>query len=574
MYVTRVPNRSSPPAVLLRESFREGGKVRTRTLANLSDWPETKVEALRRVLRGETVLLSADRFAIERALPHGHVAAVLGLVRNVGLDRLLPRRPERLAKLALALIVARVVEPAAKLATARQLSEATASHSLGAVLRLGEVDEDELYRALDALGAAQPAIERALARRHLKNGTLVLYDVTSSYVEGRCCELARFGYSRDGRRDRPQIVFGLLCAADGCPVAVEVFEGDTGDPKTLAVQIDKLKKRFALKRVVLVGDRGMITSARIEAELKPAGLDWITALRAPAIQALAADDGPLQLSLFDDRDMAEISSPDYPGERLIVCRNPALAAERARKREDLLAASEKDLLKIQAATTRARNPLRGEADIALKVGAVLGRRKVAKHFTLTITEKTLGFARDDAAIAAEAALDGFYVLRTSVPAEALDAGATVLAYKSLARVERAFRSLKSIDLDIRPVHHRLAGRVRAHVFLCMLAYYVQWHMRRTLAPLLFEDHERSAAAASRTSPVAAAQVSPAARAKARRRQSEDGEPLHSFRTLLADLATLTRNTVRFGDNLPMTVLSRPTAIQQHAFDLLGIALAP
>jgi hypothetical protein len=560
--------------VLLRESFREGGKVRTRTLANLSDWPETKVEALRRVLRGETVLLSADRFAIERALPHGHVAAVLGLVRNVGLDGLLPRRPERLAKLALALIVARVVEPAAKLATARQLSEATASHSLGAVLRLGEVDEDELYRALDALGAAQPAIERALARRHLKNGTLVLYDVTSSYVEGRCCELARFGYSRDGRRDRPQIVFGLLCAADGCPVAVEVFEGDTGDPKTLAVQIDKLKKRFALKRVVLVGDRGMITSARIEAELKPAGLDWITALRAPAIQALAADDGPLQLSLFDDRDMAEISSPDYPGERLIVCRNPALAAERARKREDLLAASEKDLLKIQAATTRARNPLRGEAEIALKVGAVLGRRKVAKHFTLTITEKTLGFARDDAAIAAEAALDGFYVLRTSVPAEALDAGATVLAYKSLARVERAFRSLKSIDLDIRPVHHRLAGRVRAHVFLCMLAYYVQWHMRRTLAPLLFEDHERSAAAASRTSPVAAAQVSPAARAKARRRQTEDGEPLHSFRTLLADLATLTRNTVRFGDNLPMTVLSRPTAIQQHAFDLLGIALAP
>ena len=574
MYVTRVPNRSSPPAVLLRESFREGGKVRTRTLANLSDWPETKVEALRRVLRGETVLLSADRFAIERALPHGHVAAVLGLVRNVGLDRLLPRRPERLAKLALALIVARVVEPAAKLATARQLSEATASHSLGAVLRLGEVDEDELYRALDALDAAQPAIERALARRHLKDGTLVLYDVTSSYLEGRCCELARFGYSRDGRRDRPQIVFGLLCAADGCPVAVEVFEGDTGDPKTLAVQIDKLKKRFALKRVVLVGDRGMITSARIEAELKPAGLDWITALRAPAIQALAADDGPLQLSLFDDRDMAEISSPDYPGERLIVCRNPALAAERARKREDLLAASEKDLLKIQAATTRARNPLRGEADIALKVGAVLGRRKVAKHFTLTITEKTLGFARDEAAIAAEAALDGFYVLRISVEAKDLDAGATVLAYKSLARVERAFRSLKSIDLDIRPVHHRLAGRVRAHVFLCMLAYYVQWHMRRTLAPLLFEDHERSAAAASRTSPVAAAQVSPAARAKARRRQSEDGEPLHSFRTLLADLATLTRNTVRFGDNLPMTVLSRPTAIQQRAFDLLGIALAP
>ena len=574
MYVTRVPNRSSPPAVLLRESWREGGKVRTRTLANLSDWPEAKVEALRRVLRGETLVAAADRFAIERALPHGHVAAVLGTLRETGLDRLLPRWPERLATLALALIVARVVEPAAKLATARQLSEATASHSLGAVLRLGEVDEDELYRALDLLGAAQPAIERALARRHLKDGTLVLYDVTSSYLEGRCCELARFGYSRDGRPDRPQIVFGLLCAADGCPVAVEVFDGDTSDPKTLAVQISKLKKRFGLKRVVLVGDRGMITSARIEEELKPAGLDWITALRAPAIQALAADDGPLQLSLFDDRDMAEISSPDFPGERLVVCRNPALATERARKREDLLAASEKDLAKVQAATTRARNPLRGAAEIALKAGAVLGRRKVAKHFRLTITEETLGFVRNDAAIAREAALDGFYVLRTSAPAEALDASATVLAYKSLAHVERAFRSLKSIDLDIRPVHHRLAGRVRAHVFLCMLAYYVQWQMRRKLAPLLFEDHDRQAAAVSRASPVARAQVSPAARAKARTRKTDDGEPVHSCRTLLADLATLTRNTVRFGDNLPMIVLSRPTPIQQRAFDLLGVALAP
>src|SRR5512147_2687608 len=420
MYVTRVPNRSSPPAVLLRESFRKDGKVKTRTLANLTDWPEAKVEALRRVLRGETLVVAGDRLAIERSLPHGHVVAVLGTLRRIGLDRLLPRRPERLATLVLALIAARVVEPAAKLATARQLSEATASHSLGAVLGLGEVDEDELYRALDLLGAAQPAIEKALARRHLKDGTLVLYDVTSSYLEGRCCELARFGYSRDGRPDRPQIVFGVLCAADGCPVAVEVFEGDTADPKTLAAQIAKLK------RVVLVGDRGMITSARIEEELKPAGLDWITALRAAAIQALADAGGPLQLSLFDDRNMAEISSPDFPGERLVVCRNRDLAAERARKREDLLAASEKDLAKIQVATTRARNPLRGEAEIALKVGAVLGRRKVAKHFRLTITEETLGFARDDAAIAREAALDGFYVLRTSVSPETLDAAAPCL----------------------------------------------------------------------------------------------------------------------------------------------------
>jgi hypothetical protein len=575
MYVTRVPNRSSPPAVLLRENWREGGKVKSRTLANLTHWPEAKVEALRRVLRGEPFLApAADRCEIERSLPHGHVAAVLGTLRRIGLDRLLPRRPQRLAKLALALIVARVVEPAAKLATARQLSEATASHSLGAVLGLGPVDEDELYRALDVLGAAQPAIERALARRHLQDGTLVLYDVTSSYLEGRCCELARRGYSRDGRPDRPQIVFGLLCAADGCPVAVEVFAGDTGDPKTLAAQIDKLKKRFGLKRVVLVGDRGMITQARIEADLKPAGLDWITALRAPAIQALAADDGPLQLSLFDEKEMAEIESPDYPGERLIVCRNPLLAAERARTREDLLAATERDLAKIQAATMRARHPLRGAAAIALKVGAVLGRRKVAKHFNLTITEDTLAFARTEEAIAAEAALDGFYVLRTSVPAATLDAAATVLAYKGLARVERAFRSLKSIDLGVRPVYHRLAGRVRAHVFLCMLAYYVAWHMRRELAPLLFEDHDRPAAAATRTSPVAVAQVSPAARAKARARKTDDGSPVHSFRTLLADLATLTRNTVRFGDNLPITVLSRPTPLQQRAFGLLGVTLTP
>lgn len=360
MYVTRVPNRGSPPAILLRESYRAGGTVRTRTLANLSRWPEAKIEALRRVLKGEAVVAPPERLAIERSLPHGHVAAVLGMAKKLGLDRLLPRRPARLATLALALIVARVIEPAAKLATARQLSEATAAHSLGAVLGLGEVDEDELYRALDLLGAAQPKIEAALARRHLHNGCLVLYDLTSSWLEGRCCELARFGYSRDGKRAKLQIVFGLLCNAEGCPIAVEVFEGDTADPATLADQVAKLKERFALGRVVLVGDPrvepedGMLTSARLEQDLKPAGLDWITALRAPAIQALAANGGPLQLSLFDQRDLAEIASPDYPGERLIVCRNPDLAAERARKREALLAATEQDLARIAAATERAR----------------------------------------------------------------------------------------------------------------------------------------------------------------------------------------------------------------------------
>jgi hypothetical protein len=571
MYVTRVPNRGSPPAILLRESYRDGDKVKTRTLANLSRWPEAKIEALKRALKGGTLVASPDRLAIERSWPHGHVAAVLGMARRLGLDRLLPRRPERLAKLALALIVARVIEPAAKLATARQLSEATAAHSLGPVLGLGAVDEDELYAALDLLGEAQSKIETALARRHLKDGALVLYDLTSSWLEGRCCELARFGYSRDGKRDRLQIVFGLLCAADGCPVAVEVLEGDTGDPRTLASQVDKLKRRFGLKRVVLVGDRGMITTARIEQDLKPAGLDWITALRAPAIQALVAS-GPLQPSLFDERDMAEIAAPDYPGERLVVCKNPDLATERARKREELLATTERDLAKIKAAVERERSPLRGRDKIGLKVGAVLGRRRMAKHFKLTITDTSLDFGRDAVAIAAEAALDGFYVLRTSVPAETLDAEATVLAYKSLAQVERAFRSLKTVDLEVRPVHHRLAGRVRAHVFLCMLAYHVTWQMRQRLARLLFEDHDRAAAAAARPSPVATAKVSPAAAAKATRRHPSDGQPVHSWRSLLQDLATLTRNTVRLGDAPPLTMLARPTPLQQEVFDRLDLAL--
>jgi hypothetical protein len=572
MYVTRVPNRGSPPAVLLRESYRDGDKVKTRTLANLSRWPEAKIEALRLVLKGVPVAAAPERLVIERSLPHGHVAAVLGMARKLGLDRLLPRRPARLAKLALALVVARVLEPAAKLATARQLSAATAAHSLGAVLGLETVDADELYAALDLLGEAQPRIEVVLARRHLEDGALVLYDLTSSYLEGRCCELARFGYSRDGRRDKLQIVFGLLCAGNGCPVAVQVFEGDTADPSTLAAQVAKLKQRFGLKRVVLVGDRGLLTSARLEQDLKPAGLDWITALRAPAIQALAAEGGPLQLSLFDQRDLAEIASPDFPGERLVVCKNPDLAAERRRKREDLLAATEQELARIKAAVERDRRPLRGRDAIALKVGAVLGRRKVAKHFALTITDAGLSFARDAAAIAKEAALDGFYVLRTSVPAAALDAPATVLAYKSLAQVERAFRSLKTVDLEVRPIHHRLAGRVRAHVFLCLLAYYVQWHLRQALAPLLFDDHDRAAAVAQRASPVAKAAPSPAARGKAATRRTDDDLPVHSFRSLLADLATLSRNTVRLGDAPPITLLARPTPLQQDVFHRLGLAL--
>src|SRR5208282_1998171 len=501
MYVTRVPNRSSPPAVLLRESYRDGARVKTRTLANLTDWPDAKIEALRRVLKGETAIVSRAGLSIERSLPHGHVAAVLGMAKKLGLHKLLPGFPKRLAKLALAMIVARVIEPAAKLATARQLSEATAAHSLGAALELGAVDEDELYAALDLLGEAQPKIEKTLAKRHLRDGCMVLYDLTSSYLEGRHCELGRFGYSRDGKRDKQQIVFGLLCAADGCPVAVEVFDGNTGDPSTLAAQVTKLKERFGLSRVVLVGDRGMITEARIGEDLAPAGLDWLTALRAPAVQALAADDGPLQLSLFDERDMAEITAPDYPSERLIVCRNKALAVERVRKRGELLDAAEADLVRIKAWVERARAPLRGADKIGLKVGAVLGKSKMAKHFDLTITDAAVTFTRNEASIQKEAALDGFYVLRTSVPAETLDTAAAVFAYKSLAQVERAFRSVKTMDLEVRPLHHRLAGRVRAHVFLCMLAYYVVWHMRQALAPLLFDDHDKENARKGRSSPV-------------------------------------------------------------------------
>ena len=568
MYVAIVPNRGSPPAVLLRESYREGGKVKNRTLKNLSDWLAERVELLRAVLRGDALAPAGEGLEIVRALPHGHVLAALGTARRIELDRLLPRTSERRSKLALALIVARLIDPASKLATARALDATTALHSLGTTLGLGAVTAKEVYATLDWLGAVQEAIERALARRHLSDGIMLLYDVTSTYLEGRCCPLAKLGYSRDGRRDKLQIVVGLMCTAAGCPVAIEVFDGNTADPASLAEQISKIRQRFGLKRVVLVGDRGMITSARIAEDLKPAGLDWLTALRAPAIQALAAENGPLQLSLFDDRDLAEIASPDYPGERLIVCRNPALTAERARKRRELLEATEQDLLAIQARIRRARQPLRGAAKIGLAVGAVLGRRKVAKHFQITITDTDLRFVRDQAAIAAEAALDGFYVLRTNVPQDALSAADTVRAYKNLAHVERAFRSMKTVDIELRPVFHWAAPRVRAHVLLCMLAYYLEWHMRRALAPILFDDHDHAAGEALRASPVAKAQSSPAAKRKAKTKRTDDGLPVHSFRSLLDDLATLTRNTVRFGRAATFPVLAKPTEIQRRALELL------
>lgn len=571
MYVAIIPNRSSRPAILLRESVREGRKVKNRTLANLSTWPPEQIETLRAALRGDKLVPAGEGMEIVRALPHGHVAAALGMARQIGLDELLPDGAERQRNLALALIVERLIDPAAKLATARALDARTAINSLGATLGLGEVNVKEVYAALDWLGMAQPSIEDALARRHLRDGTLVLYDVSSSYVEGHCCELAHFGHSRDHRSDKMQIVYGLLCSSDGCPVAIEVFEGDTGDPTTVGNQITKLKERFGLTRVVMVGDRGMITDARIRDDLKPAGLDWITALRAPSIQRLAADGGPLQLSLFDERDLAEIESAElFPGERLIVCKNQALAEERKRKRNELLDATEQDLKNIQRRIVRKRDPLRGADEIGLAVGKVIGRRKVGKHFDLTITDDSLSFARDHAAIATEAALDGFYVLRTNVPAAVINTADTVRAYKSLARVERAFRSLKTTDLDIRPIFHWASPRVRAHVFLCMLAYYLEWHMRQALAPMLFDDHDRAAGEALRSSPVAKAEPSPAAKRKAKTKCTDDGQPVHSFRTLLADLATLTRNIVRCGNAPEMALLARPTQIQQRALDMLGV----
>ncbi|MGB9117933.1 IS1634 family transposase [Bradyrhizobium sp.] len=573
MYIEAVPNRNSPAAILLRESYRDGGKIKKRTIANLSDWPTEIVEGLRTLLKGGKVApTNQEAVIVRRSLPHGHVAAVLGTLRDIGLDRLLGPARNRCRDLVIAMIVARLIAPTSKLATARMLDPPTAASSLGEVLGLGPVDEDELYVALDWLGERQQAIEKGLARKHLRDGMLVLYDVSSSYLEGRCCELARLGYNRDGKKGKLQIVYGLLCAPDGCPVAIEVFEGNTADPRTLTAQIDKVKKRFALEHVVLVGDRGMITQARITAEIAPAGLDWITALRAPAIRALA-EGGALQMSLFDERDMATITSPDYPGERLVVCRNPDLARERTRKRQDLLAATEQDLAAIAAAVQRVRNPLRGEAEIALKVGAIVNRHKMAKHFDLVIGEASFTFRRKAVAIAAEAALDGIYVVRTSLAKKILDDVATVGAYKNLARVERAFRSLKTVDIHLRPIFHWTAPRVRAHVLLCMLAYHVEHRMRARLAPMLYDETDHEAAAAMRVSIVARAERSDAAKRKQTTGRTDDGLPVHSFQSLLADLATYSRiqATTALNEKYIFTLHTKPTPIQHRAFELLGIS---
>jgi hypothetical protein len=571
MYIESVPNRDSPPAVLLRESYREDGKVRKRTLANLSCLSHEVIEGLKVLLRGGVAVPSAESvFTVERSLPHGHVAAVLGSARGVGATHWFASAPKELQPLLLAMVVARVICPASKLATHRLLHEDTANSSLGRVLGVGQCSADELYRALDWLHEAQPAIERRLAREHLVGSTLVLYDLTSTWLTGRCCELAARGHSRDGKRDDAQIVFGLICTAQGCPIAVEVFPGNTGDPATVAAQVTKLREHFGIERIVWAGDRGMLTSARIEQVLKPQGMDWVSSLRAPQIAQLATEHGPLQPSLFDERNLLELTSEHFPGERLVVCRNPLLAEERARKRGELLAATELDLVKIAAATQRARNPLRGREAIALRVGRLIERFHMAKHFELTITDTSLSFQRKSESIAAEAALDGLYVIRTSVPAEQLDAAAAVAAYKSLSNVERAFRSMKTMDLHVRPVFHYNAERVRAHVFLCMLAYYVEWHMRERLKPVLFDDEYLHQASASRPSPVAKAVRS--RHAKDASKTSDDGLPLHSFRTLLQDLGTLAYNVTHTSLNPEAKIIltTRPTPLQAKAFALLGL----
>ncbi len=576
MFVDLVPNRNSRPAILLRESYREGDKVKKRTLANLSDWPAQKIAALKAVLRGADVAEDAlaEAFEVTRSLPHGHVAAVLGTLRCLGLENILARQRSRQRDLCVAMIAARVIAPLSKLGLVRALRSHSASSSLAEALQVGDADEDELYASMDWLLARQPKIETALAARHLAEGTLVLYDVSSTYFEGRHCPIARIGHSRDGRFDRPQIVFGLLTNGEGCPVATEVFDGNTGDPSTVASQVSKLRERFGLQRVVLVGDRGMITSARIEQDLRPVqGMEWITALRGPAIRKLA-DSGALDMSLFDERDLAEVSSPEFPGERLIVCRNPLLAAERKRKREDLLQGTERELERIAAATGRARNRLHGKDRIGLRVGRVLGRFKVGKHFKLTIEDDRFSYRRDLSSIAEEAALDGIYVIRTSLKPEELSQHDTVLSYKRLAQVERAFRSIKTVDLKLRPIYHHLADRVRAHVLICMLAYYVEWHMRRALAPILFDDHDRASAARARKSPVAKARRSLAAERKARTKLTAERHPVHSFHTLLDDLATIVKSRMQPKDAAMPSFekITTPSPAQQRALGLLGVSL--
>jgi transposase len=552
---------------LLRRTFRVGAQVKHETLGNISHLPPELVELIRRSLAGEKFLPLTQAFLVQRNLPHGHVQAVLGTLRRLGLDSLLASQPSHQRDLALAMIVERLLDPCSKLATTRLWHTST----LAEELNVAEATEDDLYQALDWLLARQARVEKKLAARHLRDGALVLYDVSSSYYEGRTCPLARFGHDRDGQRGLPIIVYGLLTDAEGRPVAVHVYPGNTGDPTTVPHQVEKLRQRFGLARVILVGDRGMLTDTQIGKLREHPGLGWISALRGPAIRALV-ESGSLQLSLFDEQNLAEIRSPEYPGERLVACFNPLLAEERRRKRQELIEATEKDLAKIAAEVKRrTRTPL-GEAEIALKAGKVLNRCKVGKHFSLTIANGVFAWSRIEESIRREAELDGVYVVRTSEPKSRCSAEDTVRRYKSLAQVERAFRSLKGIDLRIRPIHHRTENHVRAHIFLCMLAYYVEWHMRRALAPLLFDDEELRQDRARRD-PVAPAESSASAHAKKISRLTADGLPVQSFNTLLRNLATRCRNTCRIPSDpsgATFQQLTEATPLQARALQLLGL----
>jgi Transposase DDE domain len=542
---------------LLRRSYREGGKVRNETVGNISHLPEELVELVRSGLRGEPVGVLSEAFAVERSLPAGHVRVALAMARRLELGRLLDRSPSRERDLALAMICQRAIAPASKLATVRAFGQSTLAEELG----VSDVDEDDLYGAMDWLLDRREQIEDRLARRHLTDGELVLYDVSSSYFEGRCCELAALGYSRDGKRGTAQIIYGLLCDKPGRPIAVEVFSGELHDDKTLPSQISKLKQRFGLSRVVVVSDRGMVTKANLELMRQADGTEWITALKAPQIQKLVRD-GALQLSLFDQTNLGEITSPDYPGERLIVCRNPLVAAERARKRAELLAATERGLDEI--AQRVERGTLTGADQIGLAAGPAIRRYKVKKHFQIEITDTSFTYQRKTEQIDQEAALDGIYVLRTSIADTELCPGEVVRSYKNLEQVERAFRTFKGPELEIRPIHHHLEDRVRAHVFLCTLAYYLTWHLRHAWAPLLFKDEHPPI----QTDPVAKASRSPAAQRKARTKRTSTGDPCHSYKSLLAELATITRNTIRLpATNATFHKLTQPTTLQARALDL-------
>ena len=572
--VTKSHKGKTYTSILLRRTYREDGKVKHETLGNLSDLPPDVLDFMRGRLNGELEEATpSGPFQIVRSLPHGNVAAVLQTAKNIGLDQLLGSRRCRERDLVLAMIVSRVLSPRSKLSACAALQAETAQSTLAEELRLGDVDVHELYAAMDWLLDRQKRIENKLAKKHLQGGVLVLFDVSSSYYTGRKSAFVTHGYSRDHRGDQPQIVYGLLCDGEGRPIAVEVFPGNTADPVTFTQIVARVRNRFGIKRVVFVGDRGMITSARIDEDLRGVdGLDWISALRSEGILKLIK--GKLvQRSLFDERDLAEITSDDFPGERLIVCRNPQLAEERARKREALLQATEKQLEPIRKATLRKRSPLRGQDEIGLRVGKIIGKHKMQKHFQLTITEKSFSFQRNNQKIKAEALLDGLYVVRTSVKSDTMPAVRVVETYKSLSRVERAFRCLKTVDLQLRPIYHHKDERIRAHVFLCMLAYYVEWHMRERLREVLFDDCDTASASASRTSVVGPSVRSEVAKRKDATRRTPSGHPVQSFQDLLRDLATLTRNRIRIADyDAIYDKFTAPTAYQQHVFNLLQVAL--